>query len=448
MTCQSKMLSFKPKVLIKFTVVLIGATATLLLLVVLALWSRTTVEVPLPSHNGATAASFHRIWFFQTQEQPQALGNNDNFHSDWTPQISIEERPAATTDIAPVTAISSPQHHRRKLLVDLPPDADKFIQQAKNRAKERAIERHKGTINNSNDRNQIPDKTSRIVKVHKTKAQADYDVAASLQKQHVMDYASPIQQQGGGETATQQQQEHFLNEQAEAQYNKALAQLTKAKQRQRVDPILQQPIPENGEKKVLTRVDWEPQVQYLGILVDAGRHYFSLPWLKKLIVFLYRLRFNYIHLRLTDDQAFNVRLESYPELSYASVVPYNATTGHYHNRRHSAKHTTRKQHGASLQIKKENNNVTSLAPEDITMKQQQQRRQRRLEEVQEESMGGGDEDVDLQNLVHESSNDTDEDQLSDTTTTNPVYTPQELRDLVAFAKLYNISIVPEINVPG
>jgi hypothetical protein len=63
-----------------------------------------------------------------------------------------------------------------------------------------------------------------------------------------------------------------------------------------------------------------PQVQYLGVLIDAGRHYFPISWLKDLIDILHRMQFNFIHFRLTDDQAFNVRLESHPELAKPSAV--------------------------------------------------------------------------------------------------------------------------------
>ncbi|CAB9518591.1 hexosaminidase subunit [Seminavis robusta] len=72
-----------------------------------------------------------------------------------------------------------------------------------------------------------------------------------------------------------------------------------------------EPTPDN-------RLQVIPQVKYLGILVDAGRHYFPIPWLERLIQYLYRLRFNMIHFRLTDDQSFNLQLKSYPQLTLPS----------------------------------------------------------------------------------------------------------------------------------
>jgi hypothetical protein len=133
-------------------------------------------------------------------------------------------------------------------------------------------------------------------------------------------------------------------------YDAALFRIDNATFRAKVDPL--------GEKRVIrnsnaNRVDFHPQVEYLGVLIDAGRYFFPIDWLKRLIVYLHQLHFNLIHFRLTDDQAFNVQLESYPELAFA-------------------------------------------AP----------------------------------------------------TSTYTTYTPKELRELVAFAKLYEIVIIPEINVPG
>jgi hypothetical protein len=62
----------------------------------------------------------------------------------------------------------------------------------------------------------------------------------------------------------------------------------------------------------------ERRVEFLGILIDAGRHYFEIDWMHRLIDFLPHLGFNLIHLRLTDDQAFAVRLDSHPEMAVSS----------------------------------------------------------------------------------------------------------------------------------
>ena len=115
------------------------------------------------------------------------------------------------------------------------------------------------------------------------------------------------------------------------------------------------PLSHTPKKGSIKPLPFTPQVPYLGVLVDAGRQYYSIPWLKRLIRYLHYMNFNLIHFRLTDDQAFNIRLDSRPEFAKPSTVVHaNAT----------------------------------------------------------------------------------------------VYTPKELRELVAYAKARNVTIMPEINVPG
>jgi hypothetical protein len=52
-----------------------------------------------------------------------------------------------------------------------------------------------------------------------------------------------------------------------------------------------------------------PFVKYLGVLVDAGRHFFPLKWLYHyLLPHLHVMDYNYVHFRLTDDQNFVLNL--------------------------------------------------------------------------------------------------------------------------------------------
>jgi hypothetical protein len=110
----------------------------------------------------------------------------------------------------------------------------------------------------------------------------------------------------------------------------------------------------------------ETNNKYLGVLLDAGRHYFSIDWIQRMIDVLSVLHFNLIHFRLTDDQRFTLQLESQPDLAYPLLL------------------------------------------------------------------------VDHDHDHDENSNNND----------NKTYTPQELRALVAYAKARNISIMPELNLPG
>ena len=53
-----------------------------------------------------------------------------------------------------------------------------------------------------------------------------------------------------------------------------------------------------------------------GVLLDAGRHYFEVKWIYRMLDVLAVLQYNCVHFRLTDDQAWNVRLESQPDLAH------------------------------------------------------------------------------------------------------------------------------------
>ena len=59
-------------------------------------------------------------------------------------------------------------------------------------------------------------------------------------------------------------------------------------------------------------------VTELGVLLDAGRHYFPVDWIRNLVNLLSHMGYTMLHFRLTDDQAFNVQLDSHPELTQAA----------------------------------------------------------------------------------------------------------------------------------
>jgi len=180
----------------------------------------------------------------------------------------------------------------------------------------------------------------------------------------------------------------FPNSDAEARYRTASKLWEDIGFRDKWDPLGTTNDFNRRNNETNTRVSFAPKVEYLGVLVDAGRHYFDVDWLKKLIVYLHRLRFNLIHFRLTDDQAFNVKLDSYPELAFPSKA-----------------RSAKIQWGNSTQ-------QDDIGANGGTSKKTQQK-------------------YSVQLVQHDK-----------------VYSPSELRELVAFAKDRGITMIPEINVPG
>jgi hypothetical protein len=80
-------------------------------------------------------------------------------------------------------------------------------------------------------------------------------------------------------------------------------------------------------RTTITKLPYKPQTEYLGVLLDAGRQYFPVWWIERLMDYLQLMNYNLIHFRLTDDQAFNVRLQSHPELAQPSAAAA-AALGH------------------------------------------------------------------------------------------------------------------------
>jgi hypothetical protein len=69
-----------------------------------------------------------------------------------------------------------------------------------------------------------------------------------------------------------------------------------------------------------TPLPFKPAVPWLGVLIDGGRRYFPMQWLFRVVDRLADMNYNLIHLRLTDDQSFNVLLDCHPELAFPTSV--------------------------------------------------------------------------------------------------------------------------------
>ena len=76
-----------------------------------------------------------------------------------------------------------------------------------------------------------------------------------------------------------------------------------------MDPIWNPPLQNR------TQLPYDMLVPYVGVMVDTGLHYFPLEWLRNLLDLMHAMKLNLLHLRLTDETAFSVQLESHPELA-------------------------------------------------------------------------------------------------------------------------------------
>lgn len=136
----------------------------------------------------------------------------------------------------------------------------------------------------------------------------------------------------------------------------------------------------------MTINDW-PRYQWRGLMLDCSRHFYTLEYLKKQVDILAHYKMNRLHLHLTDDQGWRIEIKRYPELT---------------------------QQGAWREF----NEQDSIC----------------LREYKDQPEF----ELDPRFIVHHDGK----------TLYGGFYTQEQLRELVAYAEKKNVTIVPEIDMPG
>ncbi len=79
---------------------------------------------------------------------------------------------------------------------------------------------------------------------------------------------------------------------------------------------------ENVKSVLLPAVEVKdaPRFAYRAFMIDVGRHYFSVPYLKKLIDVFAMHNINYFHWHLTEDQGWRLEIKKYPMLTKVGSV--------------------------------------------------------------------------------------------------------------------------------
>ena len=74
-----------------------------------------------------------------------------------------------------------------------------------------------------------------------------------------------------------------------------------------------------------------PRFGYRGLLLDVGRHYFSVAHIKKLLDLAAQYKINRFHWHLTDDQGWRIEIKKYPKLTeVGSYVDDTSPGGRYY----------------------------------------------------------------------------------------------------------------------
>ncbi len=63
-----------------------------------------------------------------------------------------------------------------------------------------------------------------------------------------------------------------------------------------------------------------PRFAYRGAMLDVARHFFGVADVKRYIDDIALLKFNHLHLHLTDDQGWRIQIDSWPELTKAGAT--------------------------------------------------------------------------------------------------------------------------------
>lgn len=73
----------------------------------------------------------------------------------------------------------------------------------------------------------------------------------------------------------------------------------------------------------------EPRFVYRGAMLDVGRHFFSVEFVKKYIDYLALHKMNYFHWHLTEDQGWRIEIKKYPKLTEIGSKRNGSIVGSY-----------------------------------------------------------------------------------------------------------------------
>ncbi|MEP7278740.1 MAG: beta-N-acetylhexosaminidase [Bacteroidota bacterium] len=72
-----------------------------------------------------------------------------------------------------------------------------------------------------------------------------------------------------------------------------------------------------------------PRFAYRGLMLDAGRHFFPVAFVKKYIDYIALHKMNYFHWHLTEDQGWRIEIKKYPRLTQTGGYRNGTIIGHF-----------------------------------------------------------------------------------------------------------------------
>lgn len=95
--------------------------------------------------------------------------------------------------------------------------------------------------------------------------------------------------------------------------------------------------PQVEQANLVNDVEWlipcveiqdEPQLKYRGLMLDVGRHFFPVEFIKKYIDLLALHKMNVFHWHLTEDQGWRIEIKKYPKLAEVAAYRDETLIGH------------------------------------------------------------------------------------------------------------------------
>ncbi|OYU65853.1 MAG: beta-N-acetylhexosaminidase [Cytophagaceae bacterium BCCC1] len=81
----------------------------------------------------------------------------------------------------------------------------------------------------------------------------------------------------------------------------------------------------------------QPRFEYRGVMMDVGRYFFSVSFIKKLVDVIAAHKLNVLHLHLTEDQGWRIEIKKYPRLTEVGSIRKESMLGHYRDQKYDGK---------------------------------------------------------------------------------------------------------------
>ena len=78
----------------------------------------------------------------------------------------------------------------------------------------------------------------------------------------------------------------------------------------------------------------EPRYKYRGLMLDVGRHYFPMEFIKSYIDVMAAYKLNYFHWHLTEDQGWRIEIKKYPKLASIASGREGTLLNHLKDKEH------------------------------------------------------------------------------------------------------------------